>query len=371
MTEALSLGLYAVVLHRSFFYLRDRRLFDLALVQAVSVVLIGFRMSYLLLVQIDTVILPLLAFAPEILDLIRRRVKQALVWPAFRNCGLHLLTSLVSMFVLHAGYKQANGLISERPPAYLHATGVTLLAFLSPVLEPEDSPDSGLADIIRHGDEMGLKDINLRNAQRFSPNYLIDRFSKLVPERSSEEKIARETAMNALRRNPFGVIKMAWRVYSDYWSKSALKDAARSDFGFNNPPREELMELLASRFHMALDEQKQTTSSLQKFSVRAWPYYFLILLAPLLSGIATIFRPTRPYALLLFLHITVSLTVSNIFGGQSIRYFQPISLATILILAIYARYFLSRRETARSTNAEEEHFVPRLSADTGNQESVS
>ena len=51
MTETFSLLVYALVLYWSLTYLRDRRLWRLAIVQALSVLLIGFRMSYLLVVQ--------------------------------------------------------------------------------------------------------------------------------------------------------------------------------------------------------------------------------------------------------------------------------------------------------------------------------
>jgi hypothetical protein len=63
MTETFSLLVYVLVLYWSLAYLRDRRLWQLAVVQALSVLLIGFRMSYLLLVQACTVLLPLIAFA--------------------------------------------------------------------------------------------------------------------------------------------------------------------------------------------------------------------------------------------------------------------------------------------------------------------
>src|SRR5262245_9591299 len=48
MTESFSLFVYALVVYWSLAYLRDRRLWQLAVVQALSVLLIGFRMSYLL-----------------------------------------------------------------------------------------------------------------------------------------------------------------------------------------------------------------------------------------------------------------------------------------------------------------------------------
>jgi hypothetical protein len=340
MTEAISLGLYAFVLYQSFLYLRDRRFRDLVLVQVLSVVLIGFRMSYLLLVQLDTVLLPVIAFSPTVWRTFRHRFERAVFFRIFGRLGSHLLISVLLMFVLHEGYKRANGWISHRPPAYLHATGIIQLAILSPVLEPEDSPDPGLADVIRKGDELRLKDLNYRAAQRFAPGYLIDRLSKLHRERSGAERIARETAMNALRRNPLAVLNLGWRVYSDYWSVTAMKASARSDFGFNNPPKEDLLDLLASRFHLAVDPKKQTESFLQQWSVAAWPYYFLILLAPLPAAFAVVFRRTRGYAFLLFVHITVTLLVSTIFGGQTVRYLQPISFATLLVIAVYIGRFI-------------------------------
>ena len=120
MTETISLFLYAFVIYHSFLYLKTHRLRNLVIVQAVSVLLIGFRMSFLLQVQIDTIILPLMAFAPEVLKRIRRRPHaEASPMSAARICAGHLLLSVTLMFLLHAGYKQANGWLSHREPDYL------------------------------------------------------------------------------------------------------------------------------------------------------------------------------------------------------------------------------------------------------------
>jgi len=374
MTEAISLGLYAFVLYQSFLYLRDRRFRNLVLVQVVSVLLIGFRMSYLLLVQLDTVLLPVIAFSPAVWRTFRHGFERAVVFRIFGRLGSHLLISVLLMFVLHEGYKRTNGWISHRPPAYLHAAGIIQLAILSPVLEPEDSPDPGLADVIRKGDEFHLKDLNFRDDQRYSPGYLIARLSTLHPERSSAERIARETAMNALRRNPLAVLNLGWRVYSDYWSAAAMKASARSDFGFNNPPNEDQRDLLASRFHLAIDTKKQTESFLQQWSVAAWPYYFLILLAPLPAALAVAFRPTRGYAFLLFVHITVTLLVSTIFGGHTVRYLQPISFATLLVIAIYLGRFIEPHRSvadSRPRIRDAESIAQRMPEDGGTTTFVS
>jgi len=73
------------------------------------------------------------------------------------------------------------------------------------------------------------------------------------------------------------------------------------------------------------------------------------LLAPLPAAFAVAFRPTRGYAVLLFVHITVTLLVSTIFGGHTVRYLQPISFATLLVIALYlARFIEPHRSVADS-----------------------
>jgi hypothetical protein len=73
MTESFSLIAYVLVVYWSLAYLRDRRLWELAIVQALSVLLISFRMSYLLVVQACTILLPLIAFAPRAFPALRNR----------------------------------------------------------------------------------------------------------------------------------------------------------------------------------------------------------------------------------------------------------------------------------------------------------
>src|SRR5436190_195804 len=124
MTETVSLCLYAFVIFYSCLYLRDRRLRDLALVQVFSVLLIGFRISYLVLVEVNAVILPLIAFAPGVLTQLRGQPTEDISrWSAFRVCVGQLLISVLLMLLLHSGYKRANGWVSNREPAYLYTTG--------------------------------------------------------------------------------------------------------------------------------------------------------------------------------------------------------------------------------------------------------
>jgi hypothetical protein len=341
MTEAISLCLYAFVIYNSLLYLKTHRLRNLVIVQAVSVLLIGFRMSFLLQVQINTIILPLIAFAPDILKRIRRRsIADASLTSLARVCAGHLLLSMTLMFLLHGGYKRANGWLSHREPDYLYSTGVTLLAYWAPVLQPEDASDPRLADLIRRGDEFGLKDPALRNHQRFTPGRLIDRLKKLEPDRSKADSLAKKTALHALWRDPLGILGIGWRTYVSYWNVATMKNGAEADFSFWNPPSDELIARLASRFHLSYVKGTTTRSAIQLYYIVAWPYYFLILLAPLFSGLAIALRFVRLYAILLFVHISIMMAMAMTFGSDSIRYFQPISFMTLLVLALGAKIAL-------------------------------
>ena len=62
MTETVSLFFYVLTLLFSFLYLKQRRFWQLAIVQILSVLVISFRMSYLLVVLMSAVSLPLIAF---------------------------------------------------------------------------------------------------------------------------------------------------------------------------------------------------------------------------------------------------------------------------------------------------------------------
>jgi hypothetical protein len=119
-----------------------------------------------------------------------------------------------------------------------------------------------------------------------------------------------------------------------------MKKCAKADFSFANPPGDDLIALLASHFHLSYAKGTTNMSAIQLYYILAWPYCFLILLAPLLSGLATALRSVRPYAILLFVHISIMMAMAMTFGSHSIRYFQPISFMTLLVLALGAKIAL-------------------------------
>ncbi|PYJ11705.1 MAG: hypothetical protein DMF06_01820 [Verrucomicrobia bacterium] len=346
MTETISLFLYVAVLHYAFRYLKGRRLRDLAFVQGLAILVLGFRMSYLLLVQISAVFLPIVAFAPLLWTAWRnRRDPQPERWRSLKVAFGHGLASIALMFLLHGGYRQLNGLLCGREPAYLYATGLHLLAFWAPVVTPADATDPRLAEIIGQGEEFEIKDLTARNRQRFDPDYLVDRWQQAEPDISDASQIAKETALRALRRAPLQVLGLAAQTFAQYWNLKDLRSYASIDLGHHDLTSEQ-RDVLSEYFHFATDGWivGAPPTLLQHFFLNCWPYCYFVLLSPLLGLWAVYVARDKQIALLLLLHLSIILGVTFTFTvAPSLRYLQPASLLTLLTVALCLRAYLDGR----------------------------
>ena len=354
MTETFSLLVYALVLYWSLSYLGNRRLWQLAVVQALSVLLIGFRMSYLLVVQACTILLPLIAFARCGFLALRNRSVARAPEAAVLTTGLaHVLASIAMMFIMHGGYKYVNGWLSNRQPAYLHDAGVTLAAVWAPALQPSDATDSRFRDLIAKGYEFKIDDPTLRNAQHFGEGFLIDRWRKIENDRRKRDRIARETAMNALRRRPLQIAGLALKTYMGYWGIASIQSYAREDLGGGELTDEQVKMLIEKfRFTTVKLLPAQPFSLLQRYFLGGWPYYFIVVVSPLTCALATWVSRQRVFAFLLFIHASILMVVITALSSQaSVRYLQPISMLTLLSIAICIDWLARRGRPAAIQSA--------------------
>jgi hypothetical protein len=337
MTETFSLLVYVLVLYWSLAYLRDRRLWQLAIVQALSVLLIGFRMSFLPVVQACTILLPLIAFARCGLPALRNRSEaHAPVAGALMTGLMHVIASITMMFVMHGAYKYANGWLSKREPAYLYDSGTHLAAVWAPALEPSDATDSRFRDLIANGDQFKIDDLALRNAQHFGEGFLIDRWRKIEKHRRKRDRIARETAMNALRRRPLQIAGLALNTYMGYWGIASIQSYAREDLG-GGELSDEQVKVFVEKFRFTTVKRlpAQPFSLLQQYYLGGWPYYFIVVVSPLTCALATWISRQRAFVVLLFIHASILLSVITALSPQaSVRYLQPVSVLTLLGIAI-------------------------------------
>ncbi len=345
MTETISLFLYALMLLFALLYLKERRLWLLGASLGVSVLLISFRMSYLLVVQATAVLLPIMAFWPEIRAASRKALPVSRRRATVRLACVHLVFSLVLVLALLEGYRELNGHLARCRPAFLHAAGFTLLATWAPALEPRDSPDPRLSRLIAEGSRFKLKDIRYRPLQRYIPGYLIKQWEQIEPNSDLAEGVAKKTAMRALFRHPLAVAELGVNTFLSFWNFRWLFDEAQSELGrAGRYVPETLTAELARYYHFAVqpqDAKKRTV--LQRHFLRAQPYWYVVLLSPFICGCLLFFAPTR-YVFLLCFHAWILLGTVTFFAiTTSVRYLQPMSLLTILTLALLTKASIEGR----------------------------
>ena len=349
MTETLSLFIYVLVLYCSFLYLRNRRIWQLAVVQALSVALIGFRMSYLPMVQACTLLLPVIAFAPSVLGaFFNRSDAQASALRTFSGAGAQVIVSVLLMLATHSAYKHLNGWLLKREPAYLYTTGHHLASVWAPALQPSDATDPRFRDLIAEGYKFKLHDPRARNAQHFANGFLIDRWRKIEKDFRKSNLVAKQTAMNALRRRPLQIVDLTVKTYLEYWQIQGIQRYARSDLGYANLT-EDNVKILAEKFRLKTVKEitRQPLSLSQLYFVWSWPYYFIVLLSPLTCALATWLSRYRSFALLLFIHASILMLVITTLSPQpGIRYLQPLSMLSLFSIAICIDWIGRRGDTA-------------------------
>jgi hypothetical protein len=354
MTETFSLLVYVLVLYWSLAYLRDRRLWQLAVVQALSVVLIGFRMSYLLVVQACTILLPLIAFARCRLPALRNRLEaRAPDARILTTASMHVIASIAMMFVMHGAYKYANGWLSKREPAYLYDAGAHLVAVWAPILEPSDASDPRFGDIIANGHQFKIKNLYLRNAQQFGRGMLMSRWHEIEKDPRKNDRVARETAINALRHRPLEIVELAVKTYMGYWNPASIRWYARIDLGYGKLSDDQV-KMLAEKFgfRTVKDLPAQPRSLLQRYFLAAWPYYFIVLESALICAFATWFGREKAFAFLLFVHASILMVVVTALSPQAcIRYLHPVSVLTLLSIAICVDSLARRSRPAAMQSA--------------------
>ncbi len=337
MTETFSLLFYVLVLYWSLAYLRDRRLWQLAVVQALSVLLVGFRMSYLVVVQTCTILLPFIAFARCALPVFRKRSETCAPKAGLLRKGLtHLAASIAMMLMMHGTYKYVNGWLSNREPAYLYSTGSHLVAVWAPALEPSDASDPRFGELIANGDQFKIKNLHVRNAQQFGRGFLVDRWREIEKDLRKNDRVARETAMNALRRRPLEIVGLAVQTYLEYQNPASIRWHARTDLGYAKM-RDKDVKMFAEKFGLETVSPPSALpySLVQRYFLEAWPYYFIVVVSPLICAFATWLGRDRASALLLLVHASILMVVITALSPQAcIRYLQPISLLTLINIAI-------------------------------------
>ena len=183
MTEAVATFGFALYLWTALSFLRTGRLSTLIAVQVLGVVLVSLRYSFLPLVLILAVALPILTIQKT------RRV-------SWRPILVRLALAIVTSQMLLLGYRHLYGFLEHTKPAYLSRDGYFLLADMAPIIVPEDFPVPGQRAEFFQKIRIPLKDLNNRPLQRWAEGGLCQQFwkwrnkTKTWPTPSREERLS-------------------------------------------------------------------------------------------------------------------------------------------------------------------------------------
>ncbi|HEY6207263.1 MAG TPA: glycosyltransferase family 39 protein [Chthoniobacterales bacterium] len=338
LPDTFSMFFYALVLWQSFVYLRARQIKTLLIIQTLSIITVAFGSTLLIPLQILAVVLPLIGFAfGEVKD--ESASTHHAVWLQLLRSSrfwLHLAVSAIAMFLLGQAYKQGNGRLAHREPAYLRSSGYSLLATWAPALRPVDSADPRLAEIIRHGNEFDLSNHALRNAQRYAPGRLIDRWRRTESDKRKAAETAMRTALNALVRDPGAIVAIGARTYYAFWKGLAMERLAQADLASAKVAESQQKSLLDRyHYHVVGDGGTERATLLTSYYIASSPYYFGLLLSPLLALVLLFLVCEKAHAVLLFAHIVTVFVVTFLTAiAPSTRSLQPLSLLTLLGIAL-------------------------------------
>jgi hypothetical protein len=357
MTEALSLFLFVIFFVAILHYLKNPRLIFLVLIALVGTALISFRLSYLPIVLLNAILLPLLILPSlsQKYSVKLRPIKNLFqrinaLRPILGTVILHIIVSIGLTYTLHYGYKSLNGNLSDRPPAYQYQDGIFLLTYLGPVVEPIDFPQPDLRDIVFNDLKYNLKERLQRAENHWQPGGLISNLNSAIPDIVEANHLAKETAFNALKRDPIGIFKLAVSGFLDYWNIDLLRACMLNDRG-ERPLPKDMLKSLRDSFNLWADDLPFLNTFTNKYFFKARVWYLFLLCLPIIC-ILTFFvydREKRRLILMIFIASFMIVSISSLMiDGPTVRYLQPLGWLSFLVIGslmdqILNRFKLNRR----------------------------
>jgi len=349
MTETVSLMLFAVYVTAAFFYLRKPGVKTLLVMSLAGVFLIAFRLSYLPCVLCGAVIVPCIAFFNRSNEELRDNGwnQGSIKTFSIRRAGISFLYMVISCLLtygLHSAYKTINGRLSSKPPAYQYCDGYHLLASWAPLLKKEDFADPRIAGYTQQYFYYRLEDRYERMNHRWADYGLIYYIHHMYDSRVKANKIAHDTAMNILRRDPLGVMRLAWESYMDYWDIGMLKNTLMGDRSTRSFP-EGLMEILKSNYHMNGEGLASKKTFTNQYFLNAIPWYLIIFSLPVIIALSIIMdkgRHTIFLSLLGFFAILILINSTTLVHRNTMRFFHPDEWITVIFLGVLYDRIMAR-----------------------------
>lgn len=348
LTETLSLTLFIIYLMVIFNYLKKANLRFLLLIHIIGTGLITFRLSFLPIVLLNAIFLPILATSnlssKNILSSLTRRSNLSSSRFPYKVFAVNLIASILVTYGLHSGYRHLTGFLIDRPPAYQYEAGFFLLAFWTPVVKPEDFPRQDLADTVFTDLKFDIKERINRGPHRWMPGGLIARIKEGFPTSEQADRVAKETAINALKRDPIGIASLAFSGFKDYWNYETLHWGIKEDRDTRKIPKDILISL-RDNFSLSAEQLPFLKTFTNKYFALAWPWYLSLICLPFISIILLFIceRSMRRNVFCVFFVSTVIVAMScSLIERPTIRYLHPLGWLSFLAMGVLIEW-ISRK----------------------------
>jgi hypothetical protein len=332
MTETLALTIFSLYLWAILHYMEEPRLRWLWMIQGIAILLISIRFAFIPQVWICSVLVPLIA-APSIIassEFSRgKKVGRVLI---------HLIMSILILYLFDAGYKNLIEYFKKSPPAYSYDGGSFALAFILPIVKPTDFPDESLGNNVLNGLYFPKSDRRARDAHRWSEGGAVAQLSKLEPDKIKADILSKQVAINAVTRRPFEFICLVLETFTDYFDQSYLKSCDEIDLG-NRKLEPQFLKSVTEHFNYPEDRSSaldlKTVSG--RYFLHSWIWFQVLLFLPLCSLLIITLRNNVQSHIGLFicliciLSVGVAIVLAN---RPTVRYLHTAAWLFFLVMGI-------------------------------------
>lgn len=336
----LGLALYVAL---AFLYLRRPRPGTLALHALAGIALVSLRTVYAPIALVGTIALPLL------LALGTQAAGKG--WPRrLRAVALHTAVAILATGLAHLSYQHLMGRLFRRPPAYQYAEGFFLVSAWWQVLVPGDASDPAAKALLERlaASPPELGTMPEREFHRWRPEGFCAQLGEaLGGDAAQANVVAKATALRALRRDPAGVLGVAWQNTLAYWERDPARIVRTlAEQGAYNPPDSPMASFV--RKHLDAASAAPPGETLARRWHRAGRHgYPLLTLTPLVCVAAALFcrREIRPMVLFLALVSSGLLATTVLLGiASAFRFLHPMVYPMAAALAVLSDAALRGRD---------------------------
>jgi hypothetical protein len=331
MTESMSTTIFAVFLFLALEYLRTRKLWLLVAVQSAGVLLVAFRVSFVPMLLVATVAVPLFATLKQN---IRKISGENLRQPA-----IHLVVSILCFWGLHTAYKSWNGSLSRLPPAYSYSDGFFLLSNVSPLVTSADTDNAEVARVLSQPLVYASwpEAMNSRNAEMFSPDGIVERLKAVIKNDYESNLEARRIAYHVLGRDPFGFVRLSIPSYFKFFSRSYMKDILMGESGMRPLGPDELQIL--AHYHLDAEGLPFMKTITRQYFIASWPFFIVVVNTPLVMVLALmgVDSGTRRYAWMAIVITSTHVAAVQVLGVEpSPRHLHAATVSLAIAIGIIA-----------------------------------